>query len=252
MNFETMKYFNADRHEEKRYYDTAKELANAEVKAQCVYNFTSLGQYVIAYIGILIIIFMAGRDVVIGHIEVADFVMIYEYLKNLYQPLEQLGKLYLDLKQQILDSEGMFFLLNEPAEIQDKPSAPQFQIAPDEQAEIEFRNVSFNYQKNSNDAKVQVINDLSFKIKSGERVAIVGPSGKFRMNNISDKFYFISGVGKSTLTRLLYRMYDVNQGAILINGVNIADVQQDSLRQYIGVVPQDVRICILHRESIVL
>jgi ABC-type transport system involved in Fe-S cluster assembly fused permease/ATPase subunit len=175
-----MKYFNAERHEEHQYYKSSRDFADAEVKTQCVFSLTSLGQYVIANTGILIIVFLAGHQVVSGRIQLADFVMIYEYLKNLYQPLEQLGKLYLDLKQQILDAEGMFFLLNEPVDIEDKPGASKFQIAPDEQAEIQFKNVSFTYQKDKYAPKVQLINDLSFTIKPGERVAIVGPSGKPR------------------------------------------------------------------------
>ncbi|CAF0996368.1 unnamed protein product [Adineta steineri] len=223
LNYETMKYFNAERHEERRYDETSQEFASAEVTTQYVYSITSLGQSLIAYLGILIILCLAGYQVVVGKLELADFVMINQYLQTLYTPLEQLGKLYLDLKQQILDAEAMFFLLDEPVEINDKPNAPDLKMAPNEQAQIEFKNVSFSYQKKKNAAKIQVINDLSFTINPGERVAIVGPSG----------------VGKSTLARLLYRLYDVDQGAILLNGINIANMKQESLRRHIGIVSQD-------------
>lgn len=174
-----MKYFNAELHEAKQFTHVSIEYAEAEVKTQNVYSATSLGQCLIAYIGILIIIYMAGHQVVVGTLQLADFFMIYQYLQNLYQPLEQLGKLYLDLKQQILDAESMLFLLDEPIEVKDKLDALPFQMLPDEQAEIEFKNVSFAYQTKKDASKVQLIKDLSFTVKPGERVAIVGPSGNW-------------------------------------------------------------------------
>lgn len=245
-----MKYFNAEDHEEEQFNRISQEFASAEVKAQYVYSLTSLGQSVIAYTGILIIVFLAAHQVVKGSLQLADFFMIYQYLQNLYQPLEQLGKVYLDLKQQILDAEAMFLLLDEPIDINDKPNAPEFQMASNEQAAIEFKNVSFSYQQNKGGPRVQLINDLSFTIRPGEHVAIVGSSGKSVSMALKLVSRLVSGVGKSTLARLLYRLYDVDHGAILINNINIANVQQQSFRRYIGVVPQDVSTTVYMHQQI--
>ncbi|CAF3272472.1 unnamed protein product, partial [Rotaria sp. Silwood2] len=178
LNFETVRCFNAERHEEARYDASTREYCKAELSALYVYGFTSLVQGLITSLATFLTLLAAGYEVLHGRMALADFVMMYQYLQSLYQPLDQLGKLYRDVKQQILDAEAMLCLLREPIDVDDKPGAPEFNLSPNEQTEVEFKNVSFDYHENQSDRKQPLIKDLSFKIKLGERLAIVGPSGE--------------------------------------------------------------------------
>ncbi|CAF4041877.1 unnamed protein product [Rotaria magnacalcarata] len=157
---------------------STREYSEAELKALYVYGLTSVVQSCILSFSTFLIILLAGYEVYFGVLTVADLVMMYQYIQSLYQPLDQLGKLYRDLRQQILDAEAMLCLLKEPIEVDDKENAPPFNLNPAEKTEIEFRNVLFDFHTKENKPKVPLIKNLSFKIKSGDRLAIVGPSGK--------------------------------------------------------------------------
>ncbi|MDE2445695.1 MAG: ABC transporter ATP-binding protein/permease, partial [Alphaproteobacteria bacterium] len=172
-------------------------------------------QAIIYSIGLTIVMVMAGLAIVKGTSTVGDFVMVNALMIQLYMPLNFLGSSYREIKQGLIDVEGMFGILRENAEIQDKPSATPFSAG---KGDIAFENVSFAY-----DAQRPILKKISFLVPAGKTVAIVGPSG----------------AGKSTISRLLFRFYDVTAGRILIDGQNIADVKQASLRAAIGMVPQD-------------
>ena len=185
LNFETVKYFNAELHEEERYNTLFEGYARAQIKTQRIFAISSLGQNFLITSAIVGAMVLSAREVVQGRMTVADFVTIHSYILSVYSPLESLGMLYRNLKQQILDVEGMFQLLKEPFEILDKPGASEIILRPDEQAEIEFRNVQFSYEKEdaveigSKIAKGPLIDNLSFKIAAGQKVAIVGASGEY-------------------------------------------------------------------------
>jgi ATP-binding cassette subfamily B protein len=184
LNFETVKYFNAELHEEERYNASFEDYARAQIKTQRIFAISSLGQNFLITSAIVSAMILAAREVLQGTMEVADFVTIYSYILSVYSPLESLGMLYRILKQQILDVEGMFQLLKEPLEIVDKPGASELILKPDEEAEIEFRNVQFSYENEkavgigSKKVKGPLIKNLSFKIGAGQKVAIVGASGE--------------------------------------------------------------------------
>lgn len=187
LNFETVKYFNTESFEEERYNHLFKDYTRAQIKTQCIFGISAIGQNVLITSAILTAIMLAIHEVVEGRIQVADFVTINSYILSVYSPLESLGILYRNLKQQILDVEGMFQLLKEPLDIVDKPAAPEMILRADEEVEVEFRNVYFSYEKTvtmRSDAKTTMeplIQDLTFKIKAGQKVAIVGPSGQSRL-----------------------------------------------------------------------
>jgi len=158
---------------------------------------------------------MAARDVAVGAISVGDFVLINAFLIQLYMPLNFLGSTYRDIKQGLIDIEAMFHLLDVPPEIKDRPGAPDLQVRA---GEITFDDVHFAY-----DPERPILRGISFTVPAGRTLAIVGPSG----------------AGKSTISRLLYRFYEINSGTIRVDGQSIADVTQTSLRRAIGMVPQD-------------
>ena len=176
-----MKCFNAECHEQERYTSSCGEYAKAELKALYVYGFTSICQSLITSLSTIVIVILAGYQVMNNLMTLADFVMIHQYILTLYQPLDQLGKLYRDLKQQILDAEAMICLQNEPIDIDDKPGAPEFQISPDEQIEVQFKNVSFNYDNKQTNERISLIKDMSFTVQSDKRLGIVGSSGKYNV-----------------------------------------------------------------------
>jgi ATP-binding cassette, subfamily B, heavy metal transporter len=173
------------------------------------------GQAAIYSVGLTIVMVMAGLSITKGTSTIGDFVMINALMIQLYMPLNFIGSSYREIKQGLIDVEGMFGILRQNAEIADKPGAPEFKPA---KGDIVFENVSFAY-----DAARPILKNISLHVPAGKTVAIVGPSG----------------AGKSTISRLLFRFYDITAGRILIDGQNIADVKQESLRRAIGMVPQD-------------
>ncbi len=215
INYETVKYFGNEEHEAARFGKAMKAYEAAAITAKVTLSLLNTGQGAIIAIGACIMMIMAGYGVSSGTMTVGDFVLVNTYLLQLYIPLSFLGSSYREIKHSLVDMEHMFTLLNEQAEIVDSPSAPSIKIGG---AEIEFRNVSFAY----NSLK-PILNNISFKIPAGKTTAIVGSSGS----------------GKSTIARLLFRSYDVDQGSILIDGQNARSVTQDSWRTAIGIVPQD-------------
>ena len=215
LNYETVKYFGNEEHEAKRY-DVALQVYEREaVRTRVSLAFLNIGQNLIIAAGVTLLMGMAAMEVVQGKATVGDFVLVNAYLIQLYLPLNFLGTVYREIRQALIDMEAMFALLGVDVEVADKPGAPPLKVAG---GKVEFRHVAFGY-----DPRRPILKDVSFTVEPGRTLAIVGPSG----------------AGKSTISRLLFRFYDVTEGAILIDGQNIADVQQASLRAAIGVVPQD-------------
>ena len=214
LNFETVKYFNAEATEAGRYDEAMRSYEDAAVQSRTSLSAVNIGQGFIIAIGLVLMMGMAGRDIQAGTMSVGDFVVVNTYLLQLYMPLNFLGWVYREMRQSLIDLERMLGLLDEHPDISDKAEAGPLIL---QGGEIAFRNVCFSY----NDRPI--LNDVSFTVPAGKRVAIVGPSG----------------AGKSTISRLLFRFYDPQEGGIYIDGQNIADVRQDSVRAAIGVVPQD-------------
>jgi ABC-type transport system involved in Fe-S cluster assembly fused permease/ATPase subunit len=215
LNFETVKYFANEAHEAQRFDKALQAYERAAVKSQTTLSFLNIGQGAIIACGLVGVMLLAARGVANGTMTVGDFVLVNSYLVQLYMPLNVLGMVYRNIKQSLTDLEAMFRLLGVPAEVADMPGAPPLQVP---QGEIVFDHVSFHY-----DPRRPILDDVSFRVPPGGTLAIVGPSG----------------AGKSTIARLLFRFYDVNEGAIRIDGQDLRAVTQDSLRRNIGVVPQD-------------
>ena len=200
LNFETVKYFNAEQHEERRYDIALSQYTIANTRTQQSLAVLNAGQNLIISFGIALALFLAARQVVSKDMGVGDFVLVQAFILQLYQPLGFLGTYYRMIKQNIVDVESMFKILEEKKDITDYPNAKPLQI---KQAEIVFDNVSFSYDKS-----VPILRNVSFTVKPGMKVAIVGQSG----------------AGKSTIARLLYRFYDVTGGKILVDGQDIREV----------------------------
>ncbi len=215
LNFETVKYFGNEAHEAGRFDKALARYEAAAIKNNTTLSMLNVGQGTIIAIGLTIVMLMAGYGVAEGRMTVGDFVLVNAYLLQLYLPLNFLGYVYREIKRSLIDMEAMFALLDVPADVKDKPGAPPLI---QKGGEIRFENVSFHY-----DPRRTVIRDISFTVPAGKTVAIVGASG----------------AGKSTISRLLFRFYDVTGGRILIDGQDIRDVSQASLRAAIGIVPQD-------------
>jgi len=214
LNFETVKYFNAEAVEADRYDEAMKRYETMAVRSRTSLSVVNIGQGAIIAIGLLVMMSMAGYDIQAGHLSVGDFVVVNTYLLQLYLPLNFLGWVYRELRQALVDMERMFGLLDEMPDIADRPNAPDLIVS---DAEIRFENVHFAY------ADRPILKGVSFSVPKGRRVAIVGPSGS----------------GKTTISRLLFRFYDPQSGKIRIDGQDLRDVSQASVRAAIGVVPQD-------------
>ncbi|GHD60926.1 ABCB family ABC transporter ATP-binding protein/permease [Jeongeupia chitinilytica] len=215
LNYETVKYFNNERWEAARYDRSLEKWEGASVKNQVSLSLLNAGQAVIIAVGVTALVWLAARDVVNGRMTLGDLVLVNAFLLQLYAPLNFLGFVYREIKHSLADMEKMFTLLRQNTEIADKPDAVALQTG---NAVIRFESVDFGYERNR-----QILHDVGFEIPAGRTLAVVGASG----------------AGKSTLSRLLYRFYDVWQGKITINGTDLRDMTQESLRAHIGIVPQD-------------
>ena len=215
LNFETVKYFNNESFETKQYSANLSAWEQARVDNRLSLALLNSGQALIIGLGVTALMYLAAKGVAEGTMTIGDLVMVNLYLLQLFVPLNALGFIYREIRRALSDIENMFGLLKRQSTVQDKAQATVLKV---DHAAIEFEAVDFGYQKQR-----QILKNLSFSVAPGEKVAIVGPSGS----------------GKSTIGRLLFRFYDVNAGTIRIDGQNVKDVQQLSLRQAIGVVPQD-------------
>jgi len=215
LNFETVKYFANEEHEAQRYDAALQAYERAAVKSETTLTLLNLGQGMIIAAGLVGIMTLAARGVAAAEMTVGDFVLVNAYLIQLYTPLNFLGMVYRNIKQSLTDLEQMLELLAVKPEIEDRPGAPALIVG---RGVVAFRRVDFRY-----DVRRLILSDVDFRVPPGAQVAIVGPSG----------------AGKSTLARLLFRFYDVDAGSIEIDGQDIREVTQESLRRAIGVVPQD-------------
>jgi len=215
LNYETVKYFNNETLEANRYDKSMASYERAAVRTWTSLAWLNIGQSIIFWSGMIICMVMAALGVMSNQLTVGDFVLVNAFLMQLYRPLNFIGFVYREIRQGLADIEMMFELLEVPAEIVDAPNAQPVAIT---DGRIEFDNVSFSY-----DPERPILKNVSFEVPAGKTIAIVGPSG----------------AGKSTISRLLYRFYDVTEGRILFDGQDVRDVAQDSLRATIGMVPQD-------------
>ncbi|MDP6896845.1 MAG: ABC transporter ATP-binding protein/permease, partial [Rhodospirillales bacterium] len=215
LNFETVKYFGNEDHEARRFDTALQRYEDAAVKSGSSLAFLNIGQGAIIATGVTIAMIMAGHGVVDGNMTMGDFVLVNAYLLQMFMPLNFLGFVYREIKRSLTDMETMFQLLAENAEVEDPPNANELNI---DGGHVVFNGVTFDY-----DPRRPVLEDVSFHVPSGGTVAIVGASGS----------------GKSTISRLLFRFYDITSGTITIDGQDIRDVTQESLRRAIGMVPQD-------------
>jgi ABC-type transport system involved in Fe-S cluster assembly fused permease/ATPase subunit len=215
LNYETVKYFNNEAHEAKRYEAALRSYERAAVKSQVTLNMLNLGQAGIIALGLTAVMLLAAFGAAAGTMTVGQFVMANTFLIQLYVPLNFLGFAYREIKQGLVDMEAMFRLLAEEREIADAPDARPLAVR---EGQVAFEDVHFAYRPDR-----EILHGVSFVVPPGATVAIVGSSG----------------AGKSTISRLLFRFYDVNQGRITIDGQDIRAVTQDSLRRALGIVPQD-------------
>jgi ATP-binding cassette subfamily B protein len=215
LNYETVKYFGNERWESDRYDRSMARYERASIRTYSSLAWLNLGQTLIFTLGMTLCMLLAARGVMNGAMSVGDFVLVNAVFIQLYQPLNFMGMIYRDLKQGLVDIEAMFALIGQEPEVIDKPGAQPLRVT---KGEIRFEDVTFAY-----DEARPILRGVSFEVPAGKMVALVGPSG----------------AGKSTISRLLYRFYDVKSGRILIDGQDISSVTQASLRASIGIVPQD-------------
>ena len=215
LNYETVKYFGAEDREAKRYDKAMARYEKLSVSSYVSLAVLNSGQGVIFTIGLTVVMVMCISGIRDGSNTIGDFVLINAMMIQLYQPLNFMGMLYREVKQAVIDIETMFSLLNEHPEIKDKPGAPPLKVSA---GVVRFEDVHFSY-----DPARQILKGVSFEVPAGQTIAIVGPSG----------------AGKSTISRLLFRFYEPQKGRITIDGQDISDIQQRSLRDVIGMVPQD-------------
>ncbi|CAN1542897.1 ATM1 ABC-type transport system involved in Fe-S cluster assembly, permease and ATPase components [Burkholderiaceae bacterium] len=216
LNYETVKYFGNEAFEAKRYDDNLDKLRKARIKAQNSLSALNIGQQLIIAVALVGMLWRATQGVVDGRMTLGDLVMINAFMIQLYIPLNFLGVIYREIKQSLTDLERMFELLEKQREVADLPSAQALQLT--QPPEVRFENVFFAYEPDR-----PILHGISLTIPAGKTVAVVGPSGS----------------GKSTLARLLFRFYDAQDGSIRIDGQDIKQLTQDSVRRAIGIVPQD-------------
>ena len=215
LNYETVKYFGTEKHEAGRYDERLENYEDAAVKSNVSLAALNFGQATIVSIGLTLIMLISAGGIVSRTMTIGDFVLANTYLMQLYQPLNLFGFVYREIKQALIDIEQMFQILAVGADIVDKSGAEKLII---ERADIRFEGVDFAY-----DERRPILKGVDLSVPQGHKVAVVGPSG----------------AGKSTLARLLYRFYDVDLGRVMIDGQDVRDVTQESLRAAIGIVPQD-------------
>ncbi len=214
LNYETVKYFNTEKYEVAKYNSSLRNYEDKAVKTRISLTFVNLGQGAIISSGLFAIMSMAAYDISIDKMSIGDFVIVNTFLLQLYVPLEYLGFIYREIRQSIFDMNRMFGLMKEKDEFFYQQRLNTYNI---KEGNIKFVNVSFSFGNR------KVLNNISFNIKKNESVAIVGPTG----------------CGKSTLSKLLFKFYNPNEGKIFIDGLDISEINSDSIRKKIGVVPQD-------------
>lgn len=224
LNFETVKYFNNEEHEAHRFDQALSSFERASLRSKSTLAALNIGQGAIISLGLVVVMTMAAQGVAAGTMSVGDFVLVNSYLIQMALPLNFLGMLYRELKQALIDMETLFTLLDQTPEVADAPDARPLRCG--SPPEVVFDQVSFAY-----DPARPVLHDVSFRIPAGRKVAVVGASGG----------------GKSTLSRLLFRFWDVSGGAIRVAGEDLRAVRQDDLRRLMGVVPQD---CVLFNDTL--
>ncbi|MGH7549171.1 MAG: ABCB family ABC transporter ATP-binding protein/permease, partial [Gemmatimonadota bacterium] len=215
LNYETVKYFGNEAYEAARFDRSLQSYERAAVKTKTTLSILNIGQGLVIAGGLTLVMLMAARGAAAGGLTVGDFVLVNTYLIQLYQPLNFLGFVYRQIRQSLVDMESMFALLHEDVEVEDAADARPLDVT---RGEVAFEGVAFGYDRDR-----RILEGVTFRVPSGKRVAIVGPSG----------------AGKSTISRLLFRYYDVDAGSIEIDGQDIRRVTQSSLRAAIGIVPQD-------------
>jgi len=223
LNFETVKYFGNEIHEANRFDRSMARYESAAVRSHTSLALLNIGQGVIIAFGMCTVLLLAAQGVIDDELTIGDFVLINTFMMQLYQPLGFLGFVYREIKQSLVDMDKMFELIEVHADVADKTDAQPLQVT---SGEVEFENVDFGYKDDR-----QILHGVNFKVPAGNTIAIVGPSG----------------AGKSTISRILFRFYDVKGGRVLIDGQDVRDVTQASLRANVGIVPQDT---VLFNDSI--
>jgi ATP-binding cassette subfamily B protein len=219
LNYETVKYFNNEEYEARRYDDNLQKYESAAVKNEASLGILNIGQSLVIAVAVTLLMILAAQGVMTSTLTLGDLVLVNALLIQLYIPLNFLGMVYREIKQSLADMDRMFRLLSQDREIEDRPGATPLVVRRGAKgADVRFEHVDFSY-----DPKRQILFDVSFEVPAGSKVAVVGHSGS----------------GKSTLARLLFRFYEVNSGRVTINGTDIRDTTQASLRAAIGIVPQD-------------